>query len=180
MAALTKQAERYRPGNGLDGDTLMGPVVSEQQLAGIEAAIERARDEGVTVAAGGVAPRGLMLAPTVLTGVGRDSAFARDEIFGPVVAVLVAEDLDDAIELVNDSRYGLAAGVCTRSLARAQRFAARVRAGVIKVNRPTTGLDLNVPFGGVKDSSSNTYREQGTVATEFYSWSKSVYLGWDD
>ncbi|MGC5006613.1 aldehyde dehydrogenase family protein [Streptomyces sp. NBC_00353] len=180
VAALTEQAERYRPGNGLDGDTLMGPVVSEQQLAGIEAAIERARDEGVTVAAGGVAPQGLMLAPTVLTGVGRDSAVARDEIFGPVVAVLVAEDLDDAIELVNDSRYGLAAGVCTRSLAGAQRFAARVRAGVIKVNRPTTGLDLNVPFGGVKDSSSNTYREQGTVATEFYSWSKSVYLGWDD
>ncbi|MGW3955579.1 aldehyde dehydrogenase family protein [Streptomyces sp. NPDC004752] len=179
VEALVKQAGRYRPGNGLTDGTLMGPVVSEGQLAADLNALERAGSDGATFAADGRAPDGLMLAPTVLTGVGRDSSAARDEIFGPVVAVLAAEDLDEAIDVVNDSRYGLAAAVCTRSLAHAQRFAAEAHAGVIKVNRPTTGLDLNVPFGGVKDSSSNTFREQGASAIDFYTWSKSVYLGWN-
>ncbi|MEZ7159993.1 aldehyde dehydrogenase family protein [Streptomyces sp. MAD19A] len=179
VAALAKEAARYRPGNGLADGTLMGPVVSEQQLGTITAAIERATAEGATVAAGGEAPEGLMLAPTVLSGLSQENTAAREEIFGPVVAVLSAADLDDAINLVNDSRYGLAAGICTRSLAAAQRFAAAARVGVVKVNRPTTGLDLNVPFGGVGDSSSNTFREQGAVAVDFYTWSKSVYLGWE-
>ncbi|MGA5797764.1 aldehyde dehydrogenase family protein [Streptomyces cellulosae] len=179
VAALAKEAARYRPGNGLADGTLMGPVVSEQQLGTVTAAIERATAEGATVAAGGEAPEGLMLAPTVLSGLSQENTAAREEIFGPVVAVLSAADLDDAINLVNDSRYGLAAGICTRSLAAAQRFAAAARVGVVKVNRPTTGLDLNVPFGGVGDSSSNTFREQGAVAVDFYTWSKSVYLGWE-
>lgn len=179
VAALAKEAARYHPGNGLADGTLMGPVVSEQQLGTITAAVERATAEGATVAAGGEAPKGLMLAPTVLSGLSQENTAAREEIFGPVVAVLSAADLDDAINLVNDSRYGLAAGICTRSLAAAQRFAATARVGVVKVNRPTTGLDLNVPFGGVGDSSSNTFREQGAVAVDFYTWSKSVYLGWE-
>jgi len=179
VAALAKEAARYRPGDGLADGTLLGPVVSEQQLATVTAAIDRARTEGAAVAAGGEAPEELMLAPTVLTGLGRENTAAREEIFGPVVAVLPAADLDEAIDVVHDSPYGLAAGICTRSLAAAQRFAAGVRVGVVKVNRPTTGLDLNVPFGGVGDSSSNTFREQGAVAVDFYTWSKSVYLGWE-
>ncbi|QKV90770.1 aldehyde dehydrogenase family protein [Streptomyces sp. NA02950] len=177
--ALIGEARRYRPGNGLAEGTLMGPVVSEQQLASDLDAIRTARAEGATVAAGGESAQGLMLDPAILTNVGRGDTVARDEIFGPVLAVLPAADLDEAIDLVNDSRYGLAAGICTRDLAAAQHFAHHARAGVIKVNRPTTGLDLNVPFGGVKDSSTNTYREQGATAVDFYTWSKSVYLGWD-
>ncbi|MFE9130210.1 aldehyde dehydrogenase family protein [Streptomyces sp. NPDC007148] len=157
----------------------MGPVVSEQQLATVTAAIKHARAEGTTITAGGEVLEGLMLAPTVLTGLSQKSTADREEIFGPVVAVLSAADLEGAIDLVNDSRYGLAAGICTRSLAAAQRFAAAVRVGVVKVNRPTTRLDLNVPFGDVGDSSSNTFREQGAVAVDFYTWSKSVYLGWE-
>ncbi|MFD8032197.1 aldehyde dehydrogenase family protein [Streptomyces sp. NPDC059717] len=151
--------------------------MSEQQLATVTAAIKQARAEGTTITAGGEVLEGLMLAPTVLTGLSQKSTADREEIFGPVVAVLSAADLEGAIDLVNDSRYGLAAGICTRSLAAAQRFAAAVRVGVAKVNRPTTGLDLNVPFDGVGDSSSNTFREQGAVAVDFYTWSKSVYLG---
>ncbi|MFJ4963789.1 aldehyde dehydrogenase family protein [Streptomyces sp. NPDC088729] len=179
VEALIAEAARYRPGNGLHDGTLMGPVVSDAQLESDLAAIRRARDEGATVAAGGENTGGLMLEATVLTDVGRDDAAARDEIFGPVVAVLPASGLDEAVDLANDSRFGLAAAICTRDLAAAHEFADRVRAGVVKVNRPTTGLDLHVPFGGVKDSSSNTYREQGAGAVDFYTWSKSVYLGWD-
>ncbi|MEU8825008.1 aldehyde dehydrogenase family protein [Streptomyces sp. NPDC048636] len=179
VEALIEEARRYRPGNGLTEGTLMGPVVSEQQLASDLDAIRTARSEGATVTAGGESARGLMLDPAILTNVGRDDAAARDEIFGPVLAVMPAADLDEAIDMVNDSRYGLAAAICTRDLAAAHHFAHRARAGVIKVNRPTTGLDLNVPFGGVKDSSSNTYREQGATAVDFYTWTKSVYMGWD-
>lgn len=75
-------------------------------------------------------------------------------------------------------RYGLVASIFTQQLAEALEFSRRVQTGVVKVNRPTTGLDLNVPFGGVKDSSSATYREQGPTATDFFTWSKTTYLGW--
>ncbi|MGI5350294.1 aldehyde dehydrogenase family protein [Streptomyces sp. CA-250714] len=179
VEALVNEAARYRPGNGMEAGTTIGPVVSEAQLATDLDAIRRAEQAGATVATGGAKPEGLLLAPTVLSGVGRETSAARDEIFGPVVAVLPAEDLDEAIDVVNDSRYGLAAAICTRDLAAAQQFAARAQVGVIKVNRPTTGLDLNVPFGGVRDSSSNTFREQGATAVDFFTWTKSVYLGWN-
>ncbi|MDJ0417568.1 aldehyde dehydrogenase family protein [Rhodococcus opacus] len=75
------------------------------------------------------------------------------------------------------ARYGLTAGICTDSLARSTDFAARAQAGVVKINRPTAGLDLNVPFGGVKDSSTNTFREQGRSAVDFYTWGKTVDTG---
>jgi alpha-ketoglutaric semialdehyde dehydrogenase len=176
--ALVKQAERYRPGPGLEAGTLMGPVVSADQLAQDAAAVETARSEGAAVLCEPAAGDGLWFSPVVLADVRPDHASAREEIFGPVVSVLRADDLDAALDLVNDSAYGLAAGICTRDLAAAQRFAAGVQAGVVKINRPTTGLDLNVPFGGVKDSSTNTFREQGATAVEFFTWSKSVYLGW--
>ncbi|WP_433445856.1 aldehyde dehydrogenase family protein (plasmid) [Streptomyces sp. CA-142005] len=91
-----------------------------------------------------------------------------------MAAVLSAANLDDAVDLVNDSRYGLAAGICTRGLAAAHCFAAAVRVGVVRVSRPATGLDLNVPLGGVGDSSSNTFRERGAVAVDFSTWSTSA------
>ncbi|GAA2434291.1 aldehyde dehydrogenase family protein [Actinomadura vinacea] len=179
MAAIAEQAGRYRPGDGLGDGVLMGPVVTEQQLAADVAAVQKARADGAEIVAGGEEADGLLFPATVLDGVRPDSAAARDEIFGPVIAVLEAGDLDEAIDLVNDSRYGLTAGICTRSLSAAQHFAHSAQVGVVKVNRPTAGLDLNVPFGGTKDSSTNTFREQGPTAVEFYTWSKSVYLGWD-
>jgi acyl-CoA reductase-like NAD-dependent aldehyde dehydrogenase len=113
----------------------------------------------------------------VVTDVPADDPLVREEVFGPVVAVLEVPDLDAGIAGINDSPYGLTAGICTSSLSAAYEFAARAQVGVVKVNRPTAGLDLNVPFGGEKDSSTNTFREQGPRATDFYTWSKTVYLG---
>ncbi|ETK38013.1 aldehyde dehydrogenase family protein [Microbispora sp. ATCC PTA-5024] len=167
LGALAKEAE----------SVTMGPVVSEQQLAADVAAIDTARAEGAEFVAGGRPPVGQFLPPTVLTGLGHDSSVVREEIFGPVVAVLGVESYEEGLDRVNDSRYGLTAGICTQNLAAAHHFAAHAQVGVVKVNRPTTGLDLNVPFGGVKDSSSNTFREQGTAALDFYTWSKTVYMG---
>ena len=157
----------------------MGPVVSQSQLETDIGAVRRAQEEGATVVAGSQEPNGLFFSPTILADVVPDADVIRNEVFGPVVAVAEVADLDEAIRRVNDSRYGLTAGIATTSLASAQHFAAKANVGVVKVNRPTTGLDLNTPFGGTKDSSSNTWREQGPTAMEFYTWTKTVYLGHD-
>lgn len=179
VAALVKASERFVPGDGLEPSTGMGPVVSEQQLRVNLDAIRRAREQGATVAAGGTESGGLLLPPTVLTDVAHDFDVARNEVFGPVLAVIGVDNYDEGLALINDSPYGLTAGICTTSLRAAHDFAARVQVGVVKANRPTTGLDLNVPFGGVKDSSTNTFREQGPNAVDFYTWSKTVYMGYE-
>src|SRR5437868_8617135 len=115
--------------------------------------------------------------PAVITGVARGSRLAREEIFGPVLAFQVAEDFDDAVELANDTAYGLASGIVTRDLNMALEFARRSRTGVVKVNQPTTGMAVNVPFGGLKASSTQTYKEQaGASMMLFYTQEKSVYV----
>ena len=103
---------------------------------------------------------------------------ATEEIFGPVIGVLEVADLDEAIELANASTYGLSGGIVTNDLRAAMRFAAEAEVGVARINRPTVGVDLNAPFGGVKSSSSATFREQGLVAVDFYTRLKTVYLGY--
>ena len=178
VAALVAQAARYQPGNGRSAGVLMGPVVSEDQLARDRQAVERAGADGARTVTGGRSINGLLFEPTVIERVRREQPLWRDEVFGPVIAVMRADGPAHAIELANDTAYGLAAGIVTNDLAQASRFVERVQAGVVKVNRPTTGLELSAPFGGVKDSSTNTFREQGWVATEFFSSSKTVYLGW--
>jgi aldehyde dehydrogenase (NAD+) len=177
VEALAKAAESVVVGDGLDPRTTMGPVVSEAQLAKNAGAVSRARTGGATVVAGGAEADGLFFRPSVVTDVAADAQIVREEVFGPVVAVLEVADLDEGVARINDSPYGLTAGICTTSLSAAHEFSARAQVGVVKVNRPTAGLDLNVPFGGVKDSSTNTFREQGPRASDFYTWSKTVYLG---
>lgn len=177
LEALAQEAARYAPGDGLDPATKMGVVVSDNQFAQITAAVRNAVDGGATLLHGGPLENGLHFSPTVLTDVDQDDAAARDEIFGPVVAALEVADYESGLAAINDSRYGLVAGICTDSLARSTDFARRAQAGVIKINRPTSGLDLNVPFGGVKDSSTNTFREQGRTALDFFTWGKTVYTG---
>jgi aldehyde dehydrogenase (NAD+) len=164
----------------------MGAVVSGQQFAQNTAAVRSAVERGATLLAGsgildethdGDANRPLHFPAAVLTDLPFDDDAVTEEIFGPVVAVLEVADYEAGLAAINDSRYGLTAGICTDSLKLATDFAARAQAGVIKVNRPTAGLDLNVPFGGVKDSSTNTFREQGKSALDFFTWGKTVYTG---
>ena len=176
---LVAAAQAFTPGDGLDPHSAMGPVVSEGQLAQDREYLDIAVKEGAEVLAGHDEPNGLMQGAAVVVGVGEDDRIAQEEVFGPVAAVLRASDLEDAIRIANATPYGLAAGVVTNDIAAAHRFVDQVQAGVVKVNRTTNGLDLTVPFGGVKASSSNTFREQGFTATEFYTSTKSVYLGLD-
>ncbi|WP_309073721.1 aldehyde dehydrogenase family protein [Paenarthrobacter sp.] len=178
--ALVEEAAAYTTGDGLGSGTRMGAVVSRQQFEQDQAAVRTAVERGATLLHGSYDgdPNGPLFFPAaVLTDLPMDDAAVTEEIFGPVVTVLEVADYEAGLNAINDSRYGLTAGICTDSLALSTDFAARAQAGVVKVNRPTAGLDLNVPFGGVKDSSTNTFREQGRSALDFYTWGKTVYTG---
>jgi aldehyde dehydrogenase (NAD+) len=119
--------------------------------------------------------RGYWVPPTVVRNVAADSALAREELFGPVLAEFRAEDLDHAIALANDTAYGLSASLFTRDLRSALRYIHRIQVGLVRVNGDTTGVDPHAPFGGMKGSSSGS-REQGPAAREFYTEIKTVQV----
>ena len=177
-AALAEAAAALRVGDGLEDGVQMGPAVSADQLATDLDYIEIGKRDGAELLAGGGrgGGSGHFVQPTVFDHVDPGSRLAQEEIFGPVVGVIRARDLDDAIATANAVGYGLAASVVTGDLRRAFRFVDRIEAGVVKVNEPTTGLALQAPFGGFKQSSANTFKEQGTVAREFYTRTKTVYV----
>ena len=177
-AALAEAAASLAVGDGLDDGVQMGPAVSEEQLATDLAYVQIARDEGAELLTGGGRTRdgGHFVQPTVFDRVDVHSRLAQEEVFGPVVGIIRARDLDDAIFKANAIGYGLAASVVTGDLHRAFSFVDRIEAGVVKVNEPTTGLALQAPFGGFKRSSANTFKEQGPAAVEFYTRTKTVYL----
>ena len=120
---------------------------------------------------------GLYVRPTVFTGVDPASELATEEVFGPVLAVLRVHSLDEALQVADATRFGLSAGIVTSDIGRAMTFARRVGAGLVKINQPTTGQAMNAPFGGVKDSSTQTSKEQaGDAMMAFYTVDKTVYL----
>jgi aldehyde dehydrogenase (NAD+) len=177
LDALVARTAEIVTGNPLDPRTTMGPVVTESQLATDVGAVKQALADGAEVVVGGAASN-LFLEPTILRKVDRDSAIAREEVFGPVLSVLVADSLEDAVRLLNGTEYGLTAGVVTSDVESAMRFARDADAGVIKINRQTPGTDVNAPFGGIRSSSNGLFREQGLTATEFFTRVKTVYLGY--
>ncbi len=175
--ALVDEAESIDIGPGLEAE--MGPQVSQSELDSTLEYIDIARDEGATLAAGGDTPDGLgdgyFVEPTVFTDVDNDMRIAQEEVFGPVVAVIKVSDFEEGLEAANDVEYGLSASVVTDDHTEANRFVDEAEAGVVKVNEKTTGLELHVPFGGFKRSSSETWREQGDEGLEFYTIEKTVY-----
>jgi alpha-ketoglutaric semialdehyde dehydrogenase len=176
---LSAIARSWKLGDPLDADTQVGPLVSEERLRDVLGYLETANREGADVRAGGAravgAGEGWYVEPTVLAGVRPESTVARDEIFGPVAALVPAANLDEALALANDTPFGLTASLFTRDLGKALRFAREIRAGVVKVNQETAGLEFHVPFGGMKQSSSGS-REQGKAAREFFTEWKTVYI----
>ena len=177
-AALAEAANALNVGDGLESGIQMGPAVSEEQLETDLDYVRIGREEGAELLAGGgrAGEGGHFLRPTVFDGVDVHSRLAQEEIFGPVIGIVRARDLDDAIFKANAVGYGLAASICTNDLRRAMTFVDRIEAGVVKVNEPTTGLALQAPFGGFKQSSANTFKEQGPAAVDFYTRTKTVYI----
>ena len=176
--ALVEAANAITIGDGLEEGVQMGPAVSADQLETDLDYVRIGCEEGAELLAGGgrAANAGHFLRPTVFDGVEVHSRLAQEEIFGPVVGIIRARDLDDAIFKANAVGFGLAASVVTNDLRRALTFVDRIEAGVVKVNEPTTGLALQAPFGGFKQSSANTFKEQGPAARDFYTRTKTVYI----
>ncbi|AEH38398.1 2,5-dioxovalerate dehydrogenase [Halopiger xanaduensis] len=177
--AVVAEAEAIEIGPGDEYD--MGPQVSEDELEGTLDYIEIAENEGATLETGGGQPEGdrfgdgHFVEPTVFTGVENDYRIAQEEVFGPVLTVLEVEEFDEALAVANDVQYGLSASIVTDDHSEAERFVREIEAGVAKVNEKTSGLELHVPFGGVKNSSSETWREQGDAGIDFYTIEKTVY-----
>lgn len=176
---LAARATSWPVGDPLDQQTKIGPLASEAQLETVNGYLTVAREEGATFVAGGDRPPilgdGYFLSPTVLTNVPTASRVLREEIFGPVAALVAASSFEEAVALANDTPFGLTAAIFTRDLERALRFARDSRAGIVKVNQETAGLEFHVPFGGMGESSSGS-REQGKVAREYFTQWKTVYL----
>ncbi|ELZ77497.1 alpha-ketoglutarate semialdehyde dehydrogenase [Haloferax volcanii DSM 14919] len=179
VAELVDRAESLDVGPGTDHE--MGPQVSESELSSTLEYIDIAEAEGATLVAGGGVPEGEavetghFVEPTVFTDVDPEMRIAQEEVFGPVVAVIEVSDFDEGLAVANDVDYGLSASIVTDDHTEANRFVDEVEAGVVKVNDKTTGLELHVPFGGFKRSSSETWREQGDAGLDFYTIEKTVY-----
>jgi phenylacetaldehyde dehydrogenase len=176
---LVTRAREIRLGSGLEPDTMMGPLVSAEQLERVTGYIEIGRHEGARVAAGGNRASGggldagFFVQPTVFTDVRPDMRVMREEIFGPVALVGSFSDEDEAVTLANDTNFGLAAGIFTRDVKRAHRVAATVNAGTVWVN--TYGMfDAAIPYGGFKLSGFG--KELGREALELYLQTKTVWV----
>jgi aminomuconate-semialdehyde/2-hydroxymuconate-6-semialdehyde dehydrogenase len=173
--AFVAAALALRPGDPMDPDADLGPLVSQAHFDKVMAAIARARDEGGTLLCGGDAldRPGWFVAPTVIEGLGPDCATNRDEIFGPVATLQPFDDDARALALANAGDYGLAASIWTRDLDRAHRLAARLHAGIVWIN---TWLmrDLRTPFGGMGQSGLG--REGGAEAMRFFTEPRNVCI----
>jgi acyl-CoA reductase-like NAD-dependent aldehyde dehydrogenase len=175
---LAERARKIMPGDPFDKATRMGAIVSKKQQESVLGYIATGKKEGGTIVAGGNAAtvngKGYYIEATVFDGVTPEMTIAREEIFGPVLAVLGFDDYDEAVHLANQSMYGLAAGIWTRDVSKAHRLARAVKAGTVWVNTYNV-YDPVAPFGGYKQSGFG--RDLGKIALDGYTESKTVWIG---
>ena len=176
---LVAGAKAMKVGHALGEGTQIGPVVSEQQLSENLAYVEKGKAEGAELACGGVRvardTEGYFMTPGVFVNSTNDMIINREEMFAPLASVIKVGSYEEALHVVNDTRFGLTSGIVTKSLARATHFRRNARTGCVMVNLPTAGTDYHVPFGGRGDSSYGP-REQGSYAAEFYTTVKTAYI----
>lgn len=176
--AVIQRLKRVRVGHALHKESDIGPVVDARQLETNLRYIALGKEEGAELVFGGEQLErdtpGFYLQPALFTRTRPDMRVVREEIFGPVATVSMAEDFDHALALSNDTEFGLSAGICTTSLVHATHFKRHSQAGIVKVNQATSGLDFHLPFGGRKASSYGP-REQGRYAVDFYTVIKTSY-----
>ena len=178
VAAVTERLKGLTVDDALKAGVHIGPVVDQSQLDQDLRYIKIGQDEGAKLAWGGELLKretpGHYLQPALFTEANNNMRISREEVFGPVAAVIRAENYDEALAISNDTEFGLASGICTSSLKYASHYKRNSESGMVMVNLPTAGVDYHVPFGGRKGSSYGA-REQGSYAREFYTTVKTAY-----
>jgi acyl-CoA reductase-like NAD-dependent aldehyde dehydrogenase len=178
---LVAKTKKLKVGNGLEPGIAIGPAVDAAQLERDLQYIEIGKSEGAKLLCGGnrltggAYDKGYFIEPTIFDGVTPNMRIAQEEVFGPVLALMVANDFDDAMRLANGVKFGLSASIVSKDLTRVHQFINRIEAGLITVNLPTAGVEYQLPFGGTKESSLGM-REQGPAALDFYTETRTVYL----
>jgi acyl-CoA reductase-like NAD-dependent aldehyde dehydrogenase len=168
-------------GDGMQESTWMGPCASESQLNTVLSYIEKGIAEGASLLSGGrrVTEHGLdqgfYVEPAIFENVTTDMTIAQEEIFGPVLALIKVDTLDQAIETANDVKFGLSASIFTKNIGNILSFINEIEAGLVRINAESAGVELQAPFGGMKQSSSHS-REQGQAAIEFFTSVKTVFV----
>ena len=178
---LVSKVSEIKVGNGLDSGSWMGPSVSASQLDTVLSYIEKGKEEGAKLIFGGKRLEengladGYYVEPAIFDEVDTKMSIAQEEIFGPVLALIKVNGLEEAIDVANDTKFGLSASIFTTNIARMMTFIEDVDAGLVRVNAESAGVELQAPFGGMKQSSSHS-REQGTAAIEFFTEVKTVFI----
>ncbi|MBD3286159.1 aldehyde dehydrogenase family protein [candidate division WOR-3 bacterium] len=182
VTELVKRVKALKVGNGLDESVQMGPLVSEAQLKTVESYVKigQLEDKAKLVCGGkrlvgGDFDKGWFHEPTIFDEVKPDMRIAQEEIFGPVLSVITVKTLDEAIEVLNGTVYGLSSSIYTQDVNAAMRAIERIEAGITYVNGPTIGAECHMPFGGVKETG-NGHREGGWTAYEIFTEMKTVYI----
>jgi aldehyde dehydrogenase (NAD+) len=176
-----RKAESLRLGDGLDPQTQVGPLVREDRRRDVHQYVKLGVEEGATLlcggefATGGALDHGWFYRPTIFTNVKPSMRIAREEIFGPVVCILRAGSLEEAIAILNDTPYGLSSSIYTKDVNAAFQAIRDIEAGITYVNGPTIGAEVQLPFGGVKETG-NGHREASWTVLDSYSEWKSVYV----
>ncbi|HLA13133.1 MAG TPA: aldehyde dehydrogenase family protein [Pyrinomonadaceae bacterium] len=178
---VTARAKSMRLGNGADPQTEMGPSVDESQFKTVLSYIDIGREDGATLVCGGARAcgngldRGYFVQPTVFDHVTPDMRIAREEIFGPVLSIMRVSNFEEAMQVANDTEYGLSSSIFSNDAARIFRFVDEIETGMTHINSPTTGGEAHIPFGGIKGTGIGD-REQGSTALDFYTELKVVYV----
>jgi aldehyde dehydrogenase (NAD+) len=178
---LVERANSLRIGAGSDPQTDIGPSVDEGQFKTVLSYIDIGREDGAKLLCGGERAegdgldKGYFVKPTVFDHVTPDMRIAREEIFGPVLSVLRVKDFDEAMQVANDSEYGLSSSIFSNDATRIFRFVDEIETGMTHINSPTTGGEAHIPFGGIKATGIGD-REQGSTALDFYTDLKVVYV----
>ncbi len=182
---LVERVKKLKVGNGLDESTEMGPIINEAQLNKIHQYVEIGKQEGAKLLigghrlTGGEYDKGWFYAPTIFVDVHPKMRIAQEEIFGPVLCVIKVKSFEEAIEVLNDSSYGLSSSVYTRDVNKAFKAIRDIQAGITYINAPTIGAETHLPFGGVKQTG-NGHREGGWTVFDFFTEIKTVYIDYSD
>jgi len=183
VESVVARAKKLKVGNGLDESVDVGPLVDEQQMKTVSRYLEIGKKEarlalGGERLTGGAFDNGYFVPPTIFDHVKWDSTIAQEEIFGPVLSVVRVADFEEALRVANSVKYGLSSAVYTNDASKIYEFIDRIESGITHVNAPTIASEAQLPFGGTKATGVGE-REMGTVAIDFYTELKAVYIDYN-